>query len=102
MNRTIEQWVALRAAVGGTMLEDAVSDLQELARQLETERAAWSAKRSELLRNHDAELARRKIAEVQRDELLNMLNEVEDGDLLYILGVDNFNRYVDILKGDAQ
>lgn len=33
MNRTIEQWQALRAAVGGTLLEDAVSDLQELARQ---------------------------------------------------------------------
>lgn len=33
MNRTIEQWAALGAAVGGQLLEDAVSDLQELARQ---------------------------------------------------------------------
>lgn len=33
MNRTIEQWQALRDAVGAILIEDAVSDMQELARQ---------------------------------------------------------------------
>lgn len=79
MNRTIEQWAAINpedVAYNATtvavqhLVQSAISDLQELARQLETERAAWSAKRAELLRNHAAELVRRKTAEVQRDELL--------------------------------
>lgn len=73
MNRTIEQWSGIAEHADNSLLIEAISDLQELARQLETERAAWSARRAELLRNHDAELARRKAAEVQRDELLGAL-----------------------------
>lgn len=85
MNRTIEQWqainpedVAYNATTGAVqhLVQSAISDLQELAQQLEhvksaldEERAAWSAKRAELLRNHDAELARRKAAEAQINEL---------------------------------
>lgn len=110
MNRTIEQWqkvdcehVAKNASPAHVMylLQYAVRDLQELAQQLETERSAWSAKRAELLRNHDAELARRKAAEAQRDELLHMLDGIDDSELLDVLGCDNFNRYMDISKGNA-
>lgn len=86
MNRTIEQWqkvdcehVAKNASPAHVMylLQDAVRDLQELARQLETERTAWSAKRAELLRNNAAELVRRKHAEAQRDELLARVGAAE-------------------------
>jgi len=78
MNRTIEQWqkVADAECKFHSVLNEAISDLQELARQLETERAAWSAKRAELLRNHAAELVRRKAAEAQRDELVVALEEI--------------------------
>lgn len=74
MNRTIEQWQKVaETRFHGRVLDQAIEDMQELARQLETERAAWSAKRAELLRNHAAELVRRKTAEAQRDELLGAL-----------------------------
>lgn len=110
MYRTIEQWRDFDCADAAyndpreficVLLQFAISDLQELARQLETERAAWSAKRTELLRNNDAELARRKVAEAQRDELLHMLDGIDDAELLDVLGCDNFNRYMDISKGNV-
>lgn len=79
MNRTIEQWQSLaRFARLDNTLNEAISDLQELARQLETERIAWSAKRAELLCNHDAELARRKVAEAQRDFARSALQSIKE------------------------
>lgn len=78
MNRTIEQWqkvdcehVAKNASPAHVMylLQDAVRDLQELARQ--------------------------------RDELLHMLDSIDRAVLLEMLDCDNFNRYMDISKGNA-
>lgn len=60
------------------VMQGAISDLLELAQQLEIERAAWSAKRTELLRNHDAELARRKVAEAQRDFARSALQSIKE------------------------
>jgi len=102
MNRTIEQWV--EASHGNwdfVPWNEAISDLQELARQLETERAAWSAKRAELLRNHYAELARRKVAEAQRDELLARIGAAEAkldyalNELEFIANTDSIDAVLD-------
>ena len=102
MNRTIEQWQKVsETRFHGRVLDQAIEDMQELAQLLETERAAWSAKRAELLRNHAAELARRKVAEAQRDELVHMLDGIDDAEMLDVLGCDNFNRYMDISKGNV-
>lgn len=80
MNRTIEQWQKVaETRFHGRVLDQAIEDLKELARQLETERAAWSKKRTEVLRNHAAELVRRKDAGAQRDELLAAIDELLDG-----------------------
>lgn len=70
MNRTIEQWQKVaETRFHGRVLDQAIEDMQELARQ--------------------------------RDELLRMLNGVDDAELLDVLGCENFNRYMDISKGNA-
>lgn len=87
MYRTIEEWEETKkwkdgiSSVPFRLLMESVSDIQELAQQrdelqrmLDTERAAWSAKRMELLRINDSELSRRKASESQRDDLQSALN----------------------------
>lgn len=82
MNRTIEQWqkvdcehVAKNASPAHVMylLQDAVQDLQELARQrdelqmmLDTDRSAWAAEKTKLLCSNEHELSDAMLAELEK------------------------------------
>lgn len=67
MNRTIEQWQSLaRFARLDNTLNEAISDMQELARQLDTERAAWAAEKTKLLCSNEHELSDALLAELEK------------------------------------